>query len=308
MAPSTEVLSKKKGPPKKKATKAYRKTIHFNVGGTKYEVSKSLIETYPDTMLATMISDRWQHHDNDNDDDTNDGTTTDNIGWQHHDNDNDDDTNDGTTTDKVLFIDRNGHRFQYVLDYMRDQHVHSTMGVTGASIRKELEYFGFVNVPPDVIDVSNCNLDAAKQVFMANRKSEVIVKDCKTGIEDLMNSSESEIIANYVYQEYMKKGSLRLDLTQSSNRIAYGAMRRLLNREINNQTDRNMISIDFPRDNWRSTINIALTEYGLVMNSVKGARLLMDRHPHNHIFTFQCSESSSSSSSSEPIIEIQALR
>ena len=286
MAPSTEVLSKKKGPPKKKATKAYRKTIHFNVGGTKYEVSKSLIETYPDTMLATMISDRWQHHDNDNDDDT----------------------NDGTTTDKVLFIDRNGHRFQYVLDYMRDQHVHSTMGVTGASIRKELEYFGFVNVPPDVIDVSNCNLDAAKQVFMANRKSEVIVKDCKTGIEDLMNSSESEIIANYVYQEYMKKGSLRLDLTQSSNRIAYGAMRRLLNREINNQTDRNMISIDFPRDNWRSTINIALTEYGLVMNSVKGARLLMDRHPHNHIFTFQCSESSSSSSSSEPIIEIQALR
>ena len=93
MAPSTEVLSKKKGPPKKKATKAYRKTIHFNVGGTKYEVSKSLIETYPDTMLATMISDH-------------------------------------TTKTEVLFldrngllrrgeheelcIDRNGHRFQYV--------------------------------------------------------------------------------------------------------------------------------------------------------------------------------------------------
>ena len=277
MAPSTEVLSKKKGPPKKKATKAYRKTIHFNVGGTKYEVSKSLIETYPDTMLATMISDRWQHHDDDNDDDT----------------------NDGTTTDKVLFIDRNGHRFQYVLDYMRDQHVHSPMGVTGASIRKELEYFGFVNVPPDIIDVSNCNLDAAKQVFMANRKSEVIVKGCKTGIEDLMNSSESEIIANYVYQEYMKKGSLRLDLTQSSNKIAYGAMRRLLNREIDrDQTDRKRW------DHWRSTINIALTEYGLVINSVKGARLedfikenyFGDRHPRNHIFTFQCSESSSSSS------------
>ena len=141
MAPSTEVLSKKKGPPKKKATKAYRKTIHFNVGGTKYEVSKSLIETYPDTMLATMISDRWQHHDNDNDDDT----------------------NDGTTTDKVLFIDRNGHRFQYVLDYMRDQHVHSPMGVTGASIRKELEYFGFVNVPPDVI-----NLPGHHQVRLVN--------------------------------------------------------------------------------------------------------------------------------------------
>jgi hypothetical protein len=257
-----------------------------------------LIETYPDTMLATMISDRWQHHDDDNDDDT----------------------NDGTTTDKVLFIDRNGHRFQYVLDYMRDQHVHSPMGVTGASIRKELEYFGFVNVPPDVIDVSNCNLDAAKQVFMANRKSEVIVKGCKTGIEDLMNSSESEIIANYVYQEYMKKGSLRfmLDLTQSSNRIAYNAMRRLLNRERERKKERereresdnsdHMISIDFPRDNWRSTINIALTEYGLVINSVNGTQPLMDRHPRNHIFTFQCSESSSSSSSSEPIIEIQALR
>ena len=299
MAPSTEVLSKKKGPPKKKATKAYRplfvqlprdmtahlpKTIHFNVGGTKYEVSKSLIETYPDTMLATMISDRWQHHDDDNDDDT----------------------NDGTTTDKVLFIDRNGHRFQYVLDYMRDQHVHSAMGVTGASIRKELEYFGFVNVPPDVIDVSNCNLEAAKQVFMANRKSEVIVKDCKTGIEDLMDSSESEIIANYVYQEYMKKGSLRLDLTQSSNKIAYGAMRRLLNREIDrDQTDRKRW------DHWRSTINIALTEYGLVMNTING-RLLMDRHPRNKCFTLQYSEiqqqQQTRSNNTTPMPRLSSLR
>jgi hypothetical protein len=61
-------------------------TITFDVGGTIYKVSRSLINQYPDTMLARMVSDTWLN------------------GNQK----------------EPLFIDRNGERFQYCLDYMRD--------------------------------------------------------------------------------------------------------------------------------------------------------------------------------------------
>jgi hypothetical protein len=36
------------------------RTVKFNVGGRHYEVSRSLIETFPETMLAKMVSETWQ--------------------------------------------------------------------------------------------------------------------------------------------------------------------------------------------------------------------------------------------------------
>jgi hypothetical protein len=98
------------------------KVIRLNVGGTRYEVSRSLMEMYPDTMLARMISDEWSSED-----------------------------------DQEVFIDRNGPRFQYVLDYMRDQKTTLAMNVTKESILTELEYFGFANVPSDSIDPTKSN-------------------------------------------------------------------------------------------------------------------------------------------------------
>ena len=35
-------------------------TAQFNVGGQKYEVSRSLLTLYPKTMLAKSASDQWQ--------------------------------------------------------------------------------------------------------------------------------------------------------------------------------------------------------------------------------------------------------
>ena len=58
-------------------------TIKFNVGGTRYEVSRSLLEDFPQTLLERSASKVW---------------------------------NEGG--DEV-FIEGNGHRFQYVLDFMR---------------------------------------------------------------------------------------------------------------------------------------------------------------------------------------------
>jgi hypothetical protein len=105
------------------------KVIRLNVGGTRYEVSRSLIELYPDTMLARMISVEWSSGD-----------------------------------DHEVFIDRNGPRFQYVLDYMRDQKAILAMNVTKESILTELEYFGFANVPSDSIDPTKSNMLALEHI------------------------------------------------------------------------------------------------------------------------------------------------
>ena len=88
-------------------------TILFNVGGTKYEVSKSLLEMFPDTMLAALASPRWYPEANDEE------------------------------ALKPIFIDRNGERFQYVLDYMRDDGtVYLPNDIPPDAIIAELEYFG----------------------------------------------------------------------------------------------------------------------------------------------------------------------
>lgn len=62
-------------------------TIKFNVGGTHYEVSKSLLENFKDSMLERSASKVWNEGGNE------------------------------------VFIEGNGHRFQYVLDFMRHEKV-----------------------------------------------------------------------------------------------------------------------------------------------------------------------------------------
>jgi BTB/POZ domain len=95
------------------------KTVRFDVGGQIYKVSRSLIELYPETMLARMVDMKWQQ--------------------KQHGNKAADDDND------ALYIDRNGDRFQYVLDYMRDRQVSLPMTVSMSAFRQDLDYFGFDN-------------------------------------------------------------------------------------------------------------------------------------------------------------------
>jgi len=85
-------------------------TVHLDVGGKLCRVSKALLETYPDTMLARLVSDTWNA------------------------------TVMETTEDNAIFIDRNGERFQHVLDYLRDP---AFFGIrVDESVLRELDYFG----------------------------------------------------------------------------------------------------------------------------------------------------------------------
>ena len=65
-------------------------TVGFNVGGTIFEVSKSLIDKYPGTLLSTLVSKRWAKEDG----------------------------SEGGSD--PIFIERDSARFCYVLDYMRN--------------------------------------------------------------------------------------------------------------------------------------------------------------------------------------------
>lgn len=93
------------------ATNHQPKNARFNVGGIIHEVPISTIERYPNTMLARMVSSTWQKD-----------------------------------PEKEIFVDRNGLRFQYIVDYMRDGAVDIPTSVSRAAMQKDFEYFGFENI------------------------------------------------------------------------------------------------------------------------------------------------------------------
>jgi hypothetical protein len=93
--------------------------IKFNIGGIRYEVSQSLLQSYPDTMLAKCAAEQWHKDPN-----------------------------------AETFIDRNGLRFQYVLDYLRDGKVYLPPTVAKASLISDLQYYGVENIQEDKMDDS----------------------------------------------------------------------------------------------------------------------------------------------------------
>ena len=82
-------------------------TVTFNVGGQKYEISRSQFDKYPDSMLAKTVSDRWLEDPS-----------------------------------QEIFIDRDESLFSYVLSFIRDGKVFLPMYMVKGNFIKELEYYG----------------------------------------------------------------------------------------------------------------------------------------------------------------------
>eukprot|EP00957_Ditylum_brightwellii_P042874 3245381-Ditylum_brightwellii.AAC.1 len=83
----------------------------FNVGGRKYEVSKSLLEQHPNTMLARISSEQWQKD-----------------------------------PEAEIFIDQDGDRFRYCLDYLRFGSVVLPVTVAKKAVLQDLAYYGVEDV------------------------------------------------------------------------------------------------------------------------------------------------------------------
>ena len=105
------------------------KVVKFNVGGSRYEVAKSLLEANPDTMLTRMASEQW--HD-----------------------------------DPVaeIFIERDGERFRFCLDYLRDGKILLPITIRKEAVLEDLEYYNI-----EVQDVNIVEYDAQGKIDLCSR-------------------------------------------------------------------------------------------------------------------------------------------
>lgn len=108
------------------------KIVKFNVGGTQYEVARSLVEMHPDTMLARIVSKEWQNNPS-----------------------------------AEIFIERNGSRFEFVLDYLRDGKAVVPISMSREALLDDLKYFGMAWNPND-ISYGKIQLGAALNTLSRN--------------------------------------------------------------------------------------------------------------------------------------------
>jgi hypothetical protein len=94
-------------------------TVKFNIGGLRYEVSRSLLERHSESMLAKIASDQWQED-----------------------------------PESEIFIERDGSTFRYVLKYLRDGKVKLPITETKSDVIEELVYYN-IDHDADKIDDSN---------------------------------------------------------------------------------------------------------------------------------------------------------
>jgi len=150
-------------------------TVRFNVGGTVYEVSRSLLEQFPDTMLSRMVSETWLDCSQGGD-------------------------NDDQKKESPIFVDRDGDRFRYVLDYMRDgQKVTLPVTVPKQGFLKDLEYYGFENMNADTITTESSYLVYTK-TFHKMRALDFEVR------ERINTEHDIATLANYCFVRLMYSG------------------------------------------------------------------------------------------------------
>lgn len=148
-------------------------TVQFDVGGTVYKVQRSLIESYPNTMMAQVIAKTWQ-----------------------------------LNPKASFFIDRNGDRFQYVLDFMRDGEVHLPLSVPRASFLKDLEYFGFGVVDPMSINDGCSSVEAATQIARCEALYQQELEKCHRTVRMFQKKITYLNVAHSCFLSYSKSGLL----------------------------------------------------------------------------------------------------
>ena len=127
--------------------------VKFNVGGTRYEVARSLLEAHPDTMVTRMASEDWQQN-----------------------------------AEAEIFIERDGTRFKYFLDYLRDGKISLPLSVSKDAMLADMNYYGVD--PEDRVNYQNIVMSDMNSIFL----------DCMNGSEkthqkliDIENNLAKEI-------------------------------------------------------------------------------------------------------------------
>mmetsp|Transcript_30105 Transcript_30105/g.64530 ORF Transcript_30105/g.64530 Transcript_30105/m.64530 type:complete len:223 (-) Transcript_30105:599-1267(-) len=158
-------------------------TVQFDVGGTIYKVSRSLIEQHPDTMLARLASDTWSGSENKIVDDDEDGNAN------------------------ALFIERDGERFRYCLDFMRDGGaVALPVTIPKDAFLQDLAYYGFDSVDPSKI--SETGTLPVFRTCLGHIDS--LLSELEREFNDLEWKKQSLRLVTHCLRKYRENGSLRI--------------------------------------------------------------------------------------------------
>ena len=82
--------------------------VNLYAYGSEYKVSRLTLRRYPDSLLAKLVSAPWTSEE----------------------------------SSEAIFVDRDGPRFQFVLDYLRDGRVHLPYSVSKQALMTDFAYFG----------------------------------------------------------------------------------------------------------------------------------------------------------------------
>ena len=144
-------------------------TIHFNVGGQLYQVAQSLLEQYPSTMLYCAAAERWQ-----------------------------------TNPKSTIFIEGDGERFRYCLDYMRRQRVDLPVNIPKAAVLADLDYYGFPDVDPMLVN----GISLADEVMVLHQT----IKGLERKKEKEKLKKACLLLASELYAAFVRTGSLTVIL------------------------------------------------------------------------------------------------
>jgi hypothetical protein len=226
-------------------------TVRFDVGGTIYKVSQSLLEQHPNTMLARMVSETWLTEE------------------------------DNERKDEPLFIDRDGERFRYVLDFMRDgPKVSLPVTVSKEGFIKDLDYFGFDNVNSD--DVSMRSSYSVYADTMKKMDSLDTTNDGKGEID-----RNCSVIAHYCFLKFKLTGNLTVDLHQHNNDLFHRSGHKKY--QDNKTTDKLR---SYSKQVWENPVKITCLNKYLNKYDLKLVKVERDRRTGYTIFHLEIDDKS----------------
>ena len=180
------------------------KQFKLNIGGTRYEVSNSLLDQFQDSMLRRITSDTWNNESND-----------------------DPLLDPDLTKKEEIFIERDGGRFKFVLDYMRDGEVSLPLSIPRQQLVSDMEYYGIdFDETRITLGVANPNdafhklseyyyeKERFKKIFETKRK-DIEISYRKLAVERI----SCEIAFDYFEQQFSGKSSFTFEPKKIHRRL-----------------------------------------------------------------------------------------
>lgn len=152
--------------------------LNFNVGGKRYEISRSLFESHSECMLAKIVSKQWQQD-----------------------------------PESEIFIERDGTIFRYVLNCLRDGEVQIPISETKAALVTELEYY---NVAYDVDKIDDSREQMVKLIPTYENFVQRLQDQAATAHDVYRTNSIAMYCVEQFFLQHLFKGSSRATQETSS--------------------------------------------------------------------------------------------